>query len=310
MERAPLFEDVADAPEGGEAYWLAAADGLRVRGALWRGGDKGTVLIFPGRTEFIEKYGRAVGDLQQRGYAVAVLDWRGQGLGQRMIADPNTGHVQDFSDYQLDVAAFVGMLEEAGMPKPWFLLAHSMGACIGLRSLYEGLPVRAAAFTGPMWKISISPILRPVARLLSRASRPIGLGHVYAPGTEAKNYVFTTPFEGNTLTTDREMFDYMTRQMVEHPELAIGGPSMHWLSEALYETRANAPLPPPPVPALALIGSEESIVDSNAVRRIVETWPNATLEVLDGGQHEVLMETPEIRARCFDAMTDLFAAEA
>ena len=44
---------------------------------------KGTVCIFPGRTEFIEKYFEVVRDLRARGFAVAVLDWRGQGLSDR-----------------------------------------------------------------------------------------------------------------------------------------------------------------------------------------------------------------------------------
>ncbi|PWE33735.1 alpha/beta hydrolase [Maritimibacter sp. 55A14] len=310
MEPAPLFEDVADAPEGGTAWWLTADDGVRLRAAIWRDSAReapnGTIIIFPGRTEFIEKYGRAAGDLRARGFDCAAVDWRGQGLADRLLADAGAGHVEDFADYQRDVAVFLELLDAQEMPQPWYLVGHSMGGCIGLRALHEGMPVRAAAFTGPMWKIAMAAPLRPVARALSRVSRPLGFGHLYAPGTEGQNYVFTAPFEDNTLTTDRDMWDYMSRQMAEHPELAIGGPSLHWLSEALREKVAVTSLPQPDLPILVMVGSEERIVDRAAVEEIARSWPNARMEVLEGGQHEIMMETPAIRGLCFDTMAEFF----
>ena len=60
---APFHADLADGPPGGRAVWLRTADEVRIRAGLWRGGDKGTVFLLPGRTEYIEKYGRAAGDL-------------------------------------------------------------------------------------------------------------------------------------------------------------------------------------------------------------------------------------------------------
>ena len=41
--------------------------------------SKGTVLIFQGRAEFIERYFEAMNDLMRRGFAVATFDWRGHG---------------------------------------------------------------------------------------------------------------------------------------------------------------------------------------------------------------------------------------
>ncbi len=57
MQTAPLYNDISGGPEGGVAHWLTTSDGLRIRVGLWNMADaKGTVLIFPGRTEFVEKY--------------------------------------------------------------------------------------------------------------------------------------------------------------------------------------------------------------------------------------------------------------
>ena len=139
MTDAPLFSAVADGPEGGRAFWVTAADGVRLRLGLWtHPGAQGTVLLLPGRTEYVEKYGRAAGDLRARGFATVVIDWRGQGLADRPLDDPMSGHVGDFAEYQLDFDAMVGFARAQGLPEPYYLMAHSMGGCIGLRALLRG----------------------------------------------------------------------------------------------------------------------------------------------------------------------------
>ncbi|MDJ0827004.1 MAG: alpha/beta hydrolase [Rhodobacter sp.] len=305
---APFYADVADGPPGAEAEWLTARDGVRLRLAHWPGGTKGTVLLFPGRTEYIEKYGPTAGEFARLGYGMAAIDWRGQGLADRALDDRNTGHVMHFRDYQMDVAAMLDAMGARGLPQPYYLVAHSMGGAIGLRALIEGLPVRAAVFSAPMWGIAITGLLRPVAWSLSWASRKIGLGHAYAPGTRPATYVREAAFDGNVLTRDRAMFDCMLTQVTEHPDLALGGPSLHWLYEALVETRAMAREPSPAVPVLTWLGSHERVVDTAPIRDRMARWPGGRLELVDGAEHEVLMETPETRARIFAAIAEHFAA--
>src|SRR5258705_9025995 len=80
-------------------------DGVGLRFARWHPppGRKGTVCIFQGRAEFIEKYFETVRELRSRGFAVATFDWRGQGRSERKLSDPRKGHVGDFSEYEQDV---------------------------------------------------------------------------------------------------------------------------------------------------------------------------------------------------------------
>ena len=68
-------------PDGAVSGMLKTRDGISLRFARWPAppGRKGTVCLFPGRAEFIEKYFETVRDLRARGFAVAALDWRGQG---------------------------------------------------------------------------------------------------------------------------------------------------------------------------------------------------------------------------------------
>lgn len=308
MSDAPLY-DIAEGPEGGRGFWLTAADGVRLRVGLWtHPGAQGTVLLLPGRTEYVEKYGRAAADLRARGFATLVIDWRGQGLADRALNDPMSGHVADFAEYQLDFAEMVGFARAQGLPEPYYLMAHSMGGCIGLRALMQGAPVQAAAFSAPMWGILIAAWMRPMAVALSTASRWFKFDDRYAPGTGAKSYVLSTPFVGNTLTTDAEMWDYMRAQALVHPELGLGGPSLGWLKAALTECHTLSLLPSPAIPALTALGTLEKIVDTAPIHARMAAWQAGRLDLYTGAEHEVLMERLAARTRFFDSTTALFLA--
>ncbi|MGI3166274.1 alpha/beta fold hydrolase [Pseudooceanicola sp. 200-1SW] len=308
-ETAPLYADVADGPEGGIALWIATQDGLRLRLVFWPlAGAKGTVLLFTGRTEYAEKYGRAAADLAARGFATVTLDWRGQGLADRVAGDPALGHVARFGDYQQDVQALLAALPDLGIDGPLFLLAHSMGGAIGLRALHQGLPVAAAAFSAPMWGIRMPGPLRPIAWLLTGTSHLLGMVETITPGTKAETYVLYESFEKNKLTHDAEMYAYMRRQAEAHPDLMIGGPTMKWLHEALRETRDLARMPAPRVPCLTFLGSEEAIVDCDRIHQRMASWPEGRLDQIARAHHEVMMEGPEIRAHVFDACAAHFEA--
>lgn len=309
MRRAPLYTDVADGPDTGAAHWVKTTDHVQIRVAHWvSDADHGTVLLFPGRTEYIEKYGRAATALRARGYATVTIDWRGQGLSDRAAPDRATGHVNAFTDFQKDAGALLTHARDLGLPKPYYLIAHSMGGAIGLRALIEGLPVRAVVFSAPMWGIQIWAPLRPFAWGISTLARRTGFDTRMAPGQETENYLTRTPLADNALTSDADMFAYMRHQITTHPDLGLGGPSLRWLNESLIDMRRLSRLASPRTPTTTFLGTAESIVDPAAIRDRMAHWPGGTLEVVKGGRHETMMETPDIRTRFFDTAASLFDA--
>jgi lysophospholipase len=313
LEDAPFFADIADGPDGGRAFWCGTDDGVRIRLGLWRpenedGESAGTLLLFPGRTEYIEKYGRSVRHFAKAGLTTLAIDWRGQGLADRLIDDKMSGHVLHFDDYQRDVAAMLQAAQDLDLPKPWFVLGHSMGGGIALKSVMDGLPVAGASFSAPMWGIHISTALRPVAWSLGWSSRGVGLDHIYAPGTSPDSYVLVEPFETNRLTTDRESYDHMISQVSTHPELTIGGPSLRWVYESLHGTRKLWRRPSPDLPCLCLLGSEEAIVDTSRVHDRMARWPGGELEIVPGARHEVLQEAPAVRDALIARLIDFYAS--
>ncbi|MEX0302912.1 MAG: alpha/beta fold hydrolase [Leisingera sp.] len=308
LQPAPLFADIAQGPAKGEAHWAHASDGLRIRAGHWRpdGEAKGTVLLFPGRTEYIEKYGPAADEFTARGFATLTVDWRGQGLADRMLDERRLGHVEEFSDFQKDVEALTRLAEQLELPKPWFLVGHSMGGAIGLRALIQALDVKACCFTGPMWGIQIPVLLRPFASFLGSIAPYLWLDELLLPTTALEQYVQITPFEGNTLTTDPDMYRMMHAQLAAQPDLALGGPTIQWLRVSLQECAWLAEQPSPALPCITFLGSDEQIVNVDAIHNRMERWPGGELDLIKGGQHEVMMETPEIRAHVFSRMCSLF----
>jgi lysophospholipase len=300
MTPAPFHAEVAEAPEGARAFWITAADGVRLRAAVWSAGDRGTAVVFPGRTEYIEKYGRVAARLAARDLAVVAIDWRGQGLSDRRPG--NLGHVDDFRDYQRDVAALMALVGLLDLPEPRYLLAHSMGGCIGLRSLLERADFCGAVMSAPMWHLQMRSATRELTTRVTRVASLIGLGGRLTPGTTVQATVLGVGFEGNALTSDPEHFAYMVRQLAAHPELGLGGPSIGWTYAALEEMARLYLGPLPREPVLVMLGSEETVVSTSVIRSQVAKLPAGELLELESARHELFMERRPILERVWAAV--------
>ncbi|MBP7001837.1 alpha/beta fold hydrolase [Amaricoccus sp.] len=299
-EPAPFYSDVADAPEGARAFWMNAADGTRLRAAVWPGGEAGTAVVFPGRTEFVEKYGRVAGRLVERGLSVAVIDWRGQGLSQRHPLTPHLGHVEDFRRYQDDVEALLAHPEVAALPGPRHMIAHSMGACIGLRTLLERSEFATAIFSAPMWHLQMRAATRELTAKMTRLASAFGLGLRLTPGASPRPTALSVAFEANALTSDPEHFAWCVAQITAHPELSLGGPNVQWTRAALEEMARLYVAPLPSLPVLTFLGSEERVVSASVIRTQMRAMRAGRLVELDGARHEIFMERPEILAAVWD----------
>ncbi len=306
MKDAPLFTDIGGIPAGGHAYFVSSGGERDIRVAYWEGGNQ-TALLFPGRTEYIEKYGAMIQKLLDRDMNVVVIDWQGQGLSERHEDIDTHGHIVNFLDYQNDVTAALAIPEIAALSGPRILFAHSMGGCIGLRSVIEGLDVKAAVFSSPMWGIQNDVALRPLLGAATNVGKPFKLHKAFAPGTKPTFYAQVEPFETNNITNDPVHYAMMQSHLAAHPELGLGGPTIRWVSQAAKEMAALRKAEVPNIPMLIFLGADENVVDAKAIVKRAPTLPNATLETIDGGKHENWMETPEIQAKVWD-LTDRFLA--
>lgn len=223
-----------------------------------------------------------------------------------MLDDRLIGHIDHFPDYQKDVAAMMRAARGLNLPRPYFLVAHSMGGSIGLRAVMEGLAVQAVAFSAPMWGIYIAPHMRLPAKLLSTWMPKFNQGHRLPVGSALTPYPLTAPFEDNMLTTDADMYNMMRDQFIAHPDLQLGGPSYIWLREALTETLHLTQRAAPNLNCVTYVGTNERIVDVPRIHTRMAAWKGGQLREVEGGEHEVLMEQSALRTPIFDEIAHLF----
>jgi lysophospholipase len=289
-------------------------DGMRVRlGHLPPppAGGQGSVIVLPGRAEFIEKYGETLAALQSWGFAAAILDWRGQGGSDRFLAHRHRGHVIEVEDYLADLDAMIARVEQLRLPQPFVMLSHSMGGHIGLRYLHA----HADRFAGsvmiaPMFGIRLTPTPEPLARALCAAAVRLGGSSRFALGQRdfaLERYVFA----GNRLTSSPERYAELRRHVAATPELALGGVTYGWLAAALRSialTRRPGYLEGIRTPILICQAGTELIVSNRAQVETVRRLPNGKLLAFPGARHELLFERDAIRDRVLAAFRS-FTAE-
>jgi len=308
-DTAPLDLNLAEAPDHGRAVWLKSG-ARRLRAAVWDGGARGTVFIFNGRSEYIEKYGRVIAQLTERGFSVATLDWQGQGLSDRPLPDRMKGHVSAFADYQQDVEAFLTAPEVAALPGKRVLMCHSMGGCSGMRGVLDGrVTPDATIMSAPMLGIHLSPAINSALRVMTFFADLLKFQAVYAPApNKADAYVAVTEFEKNELTTDAEYYAWLGAHLKAKPEFGLGGPTLGWMARARDEMTAVARTAPPTGPMLMFLGSDETIVEPAAIRAFAGKTKTCQLVELETARHEVLMETPATQAQVWNSL-DRFLAD-
>lgn len=312
MTPAPYYTLPDDPVPTVRSFWLRAEDGVRLRAGYWAAGDTGSdragsVLLFTGRTEYLEKYDRIAADLNAAGYDVLAIDWRGQGLSDRLQANPRPGHVEHFSDYQRDVVELIVAAQELDLPRPWHMLAHSMGGAIGLAALEGGLPVASAAFTSPMWGINFRGLPVPAVLALTGLMVRLGRGGRPAPASGGDNpFVLLDPFVKNLLTKDGPRWGRIVAEAASWPEIALGGATNNWVRQAVLECRRMESVPAPDLPALIALAGRERIVSVPAIRRRAAAWPGAELLELPDSLHEPMMERDPIRSAFLQAAVTLF----
>lgn len=302
-------------PSGAVVGTFAGYDGNPLRYARWeptRGPKRGTVCCFGGRTEFIEKYLEVVADLRRRGFAVAMMDWRGQGGSWRAVAaDHRRGYVRDFSEYDKDLACFMRDVVLPDCPPPFIALAHSMGAHVMIRnSTAQGSWFDRMVLMAPMLQLHPATLGVPdwVASTVARMATLTGFGQSYVKGGNAA-VIETRGFESNPLTQDRERFTRGLMLTETAPQLALGAPTWGWLAAAY---RSMAMLNDPVyaarvvVPMLIFVAGADTIVVPRAIEDFAARLKLGTHVILPTARHEILQETDEIRTRfwaAFDAYT-------
>ena len=257
---------------------------------------RGSVLCVGGRGDFIEKYLEALHDCHVAGWHTTSFDWRGQGGSGRLLADPMTGHIDDFTTWIDDLAA-IWADWVVRTPAPHVLLAHSMGGQIALRAL-------AAKRIAPVATVLSAPMLAfrggPAPQFMAARAAAV-LGKLFPEQRAWKSNEH--PDAGDTsrqtfLTRDHDRYADELWWEQQNPALELGPASWGWVAASF---RSFAVLDAPGViegiacPLLIIATQGDRLVDPAATERLA-TRARAELVMFNKSvPHEVLRETDAIR---------------
>ncbi|MCA1527121.1 alpha/beta fold hydrolase [Bradyrhizobium yuanmingense] len=295
-------------PENVVSGTIKTPDGVELRFARWAppANRKGTVCVFTGRSEQIEKYFETVRDLRDRGFAVAMIDWRGQGHSSRRLRDPRKGYVRDFADFEIDVETFVQQVVLPDCPPPFFALAHSMGGTVLLRVAHAGKRwFDRMVLSAPMIDLPGRTTSLPVRALL-KTMRLLGQGGRYVPGGSDR-LTGLEPFINNPLTSDPVRYARNAAILEEDPTLGLASPTVAWADTAFRAMhtfkRVNYPSQIRQ-PILMLAASNDTVVSTAAIEEFAYHLRAGSHLVIAGAKHEILQEQDRYRSQfwaAFDA---------
>ncbi|MGH6817516.1 MAG: alpha/beta hydrolase [Methylovirgula sp.] len=295
-------------PEGAVLVGLTTRDGAKLRVARWAAAaaPRGTVVVLPGRAEFIEKYFETISELLARDFAVVALDWRGQGLSERQLRNRRKGHIDDFEIYERDLDALSEQVLEALCPRPWFALGHCMAAAILIQQARAGRsPFARIVVTSPMIDVYRLP-LKTGARILFEGLDIVGLGGAFVPGGRGRP-VFLQSFAETVLTSDPVRHARTAAILKAAPQLGVGDPTIGWTNAAFRLIRQfeDADYPRRTLtPILVMAAGADRIVSTPATERFAGRLKAGRFITLPYARHDILMERDDFRSQfwaAFDA---------
>ena len=286
-------------------HFMTTSDNQQIRYGIWYSHTpqkRGSVILLNGRKEFMEKYAETIRELNHRGFNVYSLDWRGQGLSSRMLANRHKGFIKTYDNYLNDLNLFINKIVRPEASMPLIILSHSMGGHIALRFIHEHPKlVDKAVLVSPMIDISTSPLPRWFVRLIVWVAIKAGLDHVYVIGSG--DYT-VEKFKDNRLTSDPERFMDENKAIVENPNLAVGGPTYGWLS-ATFESIGILAEPDfakkITTPILIASAGCDRVVSIKAQKAMCALLPHCRFAEITGARHEIFKETDAVQSIFWDA---------
>lgn len=259
------------------------------------------IVCLHGVREFSEKYFELSQWCLNKNLAFWTCDWVGQGLSSRYLENPQKRHGINFDEDIEDLQSFVlGYIKHSSVHPdkgriPMCMIAHSMGANIGMRYLQKYPDTfTCAAFTSPMISINV---FANIPNFLSQSvtwTLNTLMGTSYVPGgkdwEERKNHI--------TLTSDPIRKKLQTLWAKDNVELRCGDVTLGWLYHAqrsciaLQKDEIYSQIQ---TPCLFGIPKHETLVNNKIAKNCIKKMPNAEMVTYDDAFHEILMESDHIR---------------
>lgn len=283
---------------------LAAADGKTLFTILYTADrPRGTVFVVHGFSESAEKFREFAYDCLMRDLSVLIYDQRGHGRSFRQ-APARVTHIDKFEEYVTDLECVYRAFSDT-LPRPFYLISHSMGGAVSALYLQEHpVDFDRAALCSPM----IAPRHDGLPLWVCRR-----VCHFFVLTGQGKKALFAagkddTPdrFE-DSCALSRARFDYYFDLRQKEPVLSGGKPTYAWTYVSLGVTRRILRKNGPErveIPVRLYAAEDDKLVQAKPQKEWIGRLPHGSYRLVPGTRHELFNAADAERAAFLD---DLFA---
>lgn len=298
-----LTQSRFQAPDGWRWGYMLNADGARLRYGWVDPPDhtRGVVIFNPSYASTAEQYFETARQLVGAGFAVWIIDRRGQGGSDRWPGTGLRAHLEGISREVRDLRQFSILAAEHEAGRHMFLVGESLGGVIGLNLLHDD-PSRfaAAAFSSPGVNFLTGGTPRWLVRPITGSACALGMRTAYAPGQH--DWVFN-PLAGgpsDPAKDDPERALAAQAFMQLHPTQSEGGPTNGFVCSLFEETDVQLKQgwgDEIKTPFLIGFTPVDRIADPDAIRSFCAAAKACRLEQFDGARHALFSDSDRTRAK-------------
>jgi lysophospholipase len=228
--------------------------------------SKGTVILLHGYGDHTGVWKHVVSAVVKARYTVAIYDHPGHGLSSGVRAS-----IDDFSEYVSVLKDFL-RIARVHLPGPYHLVAHSMGGAVTLDYL---LTVKQP---GVEKIVLIAPLVHSSYWHLSRFGHSLG-----------KHVTDSVPRASQNASSDEEYL-VLTEK---------------WFSALVEWNQRILSYEPSTLPIRVIQGTADTAVDwKYNIEFIKEKFPNADIILIENGGHQLMNESPPMRAEVINLVVD------
>ena len=255
--------------------------------------SKGTIIFVPGFTGTIEMQMATITQLNNAGFRVAAIEYRGQGKSYRPISHPEKGYVQDYGLLASDVAKYARYVQRDN--EPLFFFSISKGGHITLRMAAEqGLNVAAFALVVPMVKLNTGKFNYNFIKHLSHGLNAIGLGKMYAPGQAQWPPLPLAFGVADDCNSNPATAQFQSALFALDESLRTRGTTIKWLKETTNSTDlllSEGYMRQLTQPVKMFTAGDDSLVDSTVAAKLCASLQNCQVTHFPDAKHCINRES-------------------
>lgn len=254
---------------------------------------KGTIVFVPGFTGTIDMSMDTITQLNESGFRVAAIEYRGQGKSYRPISHPEKGYVESYKTLASDVAKFARQVKRDN--EPLFFFSISKGGHITMRmAADEGVDVSAFALIVPMIKINTGPFDYNQVKVMASTLNLLGLGKMYAPGQSQWPPLPLQFGKANGCNSNPDTAQIQSAFFALDETQRTRGTTIKWLKETTQSTEkllSENYMKALNQPVILFTAGDDALVDTDVATRFCEKLANCKSVHFPAAKHCINRES-------------------